>query len=369
MALSAIQAIFKTVKVVVFFKDLFANNARDVITLADIDRMITAQNATFFVTVQVAELRGIRREFYDAWLPSVASRNTISSADVVDNGSLYFVFQHLLRAIPQVKTGLDKLGAVFQTYSQHLHIDDHLHGVLVFMEMYALLIHMHSTYATLRRIQINADSLDDSKLLPDTLSVLVYLRDADRMIAWMDTRTRDRRRDIIGQVERHRNPGGVVNPPSTSFSYRDPFEPLPTTPSSNHLTVSNPPAHYRKTAGRDEKETRRQVEEVLAQRHRAVQERYGQVAGNDAREMLKSLKETITDMEHRRRLQGGRTVNAVIGAMDAGTDDLAKNDLAEDPSAAPFKASDVFDIPEGIDAYLALRDQLADLAGGANSEA
>ncbi|KAK0219042.1 hypothetical protein IW262DRAFT_1074849 [Armillaria fumosa] len=295
LAIKSIGFIINTIKFVATVRDLLADDAgKNIVLLSDFEHVIRAQNAKFFTTITVSELEGIRNNFYDAILPSVTSYNNITSAVVQPNGALGQLFILLERHIDIVKRRLDSLVGVFQAHGKDLHIDDLVYSQFLLIRLYGLLLHMHSAFATLHRIQIGASTLDDYRLSYDTRTVIHYINSIQSALPWLNEYTWQRRRDTVGPLKMEYHPGGLTTPPTREWVFTDTYSSLSSTDPAYSLLVL--PKYY----------SERTQEKGDATRNRhitKVKDRYQVVASSCVQQLMKDLGSLLTAMQTRLQRQ------------------------------------------------------------------
>lgn len=201
---SAVETIIGLIESILNIRDMLAGNAPTVITISDLESVVRGEHARFFTTIAFADIRTIRDQFYNVWLPSIANRNTITANDISQpNGPLFLIFQSLFSSRNDLAQILNRLRDVFRQYHSDLHPDELMRGIFSFMHGFGLLIHMHAVYAELRRIQIGATTLEDPNLIADTRSVIQFTVDSDAaMSALVAQDLYVSRVILIGQVHR-----------------------------------------------------------------------------------------------------------------------------------------------------------------------
>jgi len=211
------------------FQSLFPSNSPTIISLQDFTRLLRQENVRFFTQVETARLQSTRLNFYDVWLPAIASRTVIDASDIDSpSGAFHHVFRNLSDSIQEVHMRVETLASVFRQNTDVLHTDDFVQGMFLMMELYGLLLHMHVVWATLRRIQVGASSLDDPALIVDTLSAMVYTSSARTFVREMHELSLARRLDFIEHVRNERAyfPNGFY---FVIYSFSDIYSPLPNT--------------------------------------------------------------------------------------------------------------------------------------------
>ncbi|KAK0186910.1 hypothetical protein F5146DRAFT_883860, partial [Armillaria mellea] len=293
--LASIGYIIDTIIFVATVRDLFADDAgKNIVLLSDFQHVIRAENAKFFTTIKVSELEGIRNNFYDTILPTVTSYNNITSAEVQPNGALGQLFTLLERHIDIVKRSLDSLVGVFKAYGEDLHIDDLVYSQFLLIRLYGLLLHMHSTYATLHRIQINAGSLDDFRLIYDTRTVIHYIKSIQSALPWLNECTWQRRRDTVGALTMRYQPGGLLTPPTREWTFTDTYSSLSSTDPAYSLLVL-PKTYWDKSEAAGEATRNSHISKVKAL--------YDTVASVDVQQLMKDLESLLAAMETRLQKQ------------------------------------------------------------------
>lgn len=312
--ISAIKAIWSLIRIA---RDLSANNASSVISLRDVENLVQHGNAEFFITVALADIQTTHRNFYSAWLPSILQESSkpggITTEDVTGpTGTLHLMFDRLHNVSGLLQRQLNQLAAVFRQYETRFHIEELLQGVHAFIHGYGLLLHIHGVHAELHRIRLGATTLDDRRLLQDTLQVGVYLRESLAVIHWFTrpvvpgsindpgtSRISSQRIAQVSDIRTHRNPGGVLNPPSTSWSFADEYTSHRF--SAPHISLSDiaqpPAATVRST-------NERQVRDARQNRINNVRARLRTVFEEPAMEFVAQTEILYTEMAERARLQG-----------------------------------------------------------------
>ncbi|KAF9068178.1 hypothetical protein BDP27DRAFT_1156678, partial [Rhodocollybia butyracea] len=227
--LALIGIIGDLITVVGGFQSLFPSNSPTVISLQDFGRLLRQENLSFFTQVEAARLQSTRLNFYDVWLPAIASRTVIEASDIDSpSGAFHHVFRNLSDSIQDVHMRVETLASVFRQNIAVLHTDDFVQGMFLMMELYGLLLHMHAVWATLRRIQVGASSLDDPALIVDTLSAMVYTSSARTFVREMYNLSWLRRHDTIEQIQSERAffPNGFY---FVIYSFSDRYSPVPNT--------------------------------------------------------------------------------------------------------------------------------------------
>ncbi|SJL14344.1 uncharacterized protein ARMOST_17800 [Armillaria ostoyae] len=299
LVIKSIGFIINTIKFVATVRDLLADDAGKTIVLqSDFEHVIRAQNAKFFVTIKVSELEGIRNQFYDATLPTVTNSNIITSAELQPNGALGQLFILLSGHIDIVKRGLDSLVGVFKAHGKDLQIDDLVYSQFLLIRLYGLLLHMHSTYATLHRIQVGASSLDDPRLSYDTRTIIHYINSIQSALPWLNEYTWQRRSDTIGPLKMEYSPGGLLTPPTREWTFTDTYSSLPSTDPAYSLLVL-PNRYWEKTQA--------QGEATRNQHTTKVKKRYEAVASGYVQQLMKDLGSLLAAMQTRLRRQEGVT--------------------------------------------------------------
>ncbi|KAF9068179.1 hypothetical protein BDP27DRAFT_1364337 [Rhodocollybia butyracea] len=235
------------------FQSLFPSGSQNVITLQDFGRLLRQENLSFFTQVEYGRLQSTRLNFYEVWLPAIASRTVIDVSDIdPTSGALHHVFRNLADAIQDVHMRVETLASVFRQNIAVLHSDDFMQGMFLMMEVYGLLLHMHVVWATLRRIQVGASSLDDPDLIVDTLSAMVYTSSARTFVREMRELSWTRRSDAIQPISIL---GGIPGWEGgiRIFYFSDIYSPLPNT--LRPLTIDLSPirlyASYRRSTLED----------------------------------------------------------------------------------------------------------------------
>ncbi|KAF9052248.1 hypothetical protein BDZ89DRAFT_1218601 [Hymenopellis radicata] len=376
MALPAIFAIFDTVWTLVervqSIRDLAANNASSLVTTADVTHVIRAENMCFFVTVTLTDIETTHNRFYNTLLPSVlALSRPITPADINRPGQLSLVFSDLISFANVLSRQLNQLRAAYRQYSPQLHVDDITRGLHSCVHGYTLLIHMHATSAELRRIQIGAATLNDPRLLPDTLLVLDYLCDSIAGLDWF--RGRD---NALGPRLNLITPISSIWPGSGSILYRynDTYVPLSTTTNDITLDVPSPPPHNPQNRNRG------QVEQWRAERVSRVSDRQHAVVTNTSWRAWDINQRVQRQMWSRERVQrrgtraqtgfgSPRTMQIADyqgkgeskGVNEGVSIDEGEGKLAGGPESLPQWAR--FDVPEGVEDFLVLAERLCTEVG------
>ncbi|TBU22200.1 hypothetical protein BD311DRAFT_782483 [Dichomitus squalens] len=252
LVISAIGTIITTLERIQTVRDLIAGNPASAITLNDVRRMIRTETARFFVTVEIARLQSDRQTFYSAWLPSITRRTTLNAVDVSPSGDLYNVFRDIRSAIQRVNSGIYALAAVFNSYSDALHIDDLVCGQAILIELFGLLLHMHSAHSTLNQARVGAASLDDPRLDADTRLAISFAHNASDIFLWFVPLTWGKRRDEISQINSAYKWIGSDSRPSHYYvhSFQDRYDALAGTPTASRL--SEEPRQYRRSTLQDD---------------------------------------------------------------------------------------------------------------------
>ena len=304
--LSAISTIISTLDTIQSLRDLFAGNSSSAITLIDVQRMVRRETAQLFLTVEIARLQSIRRSFYDVWLPSVARRTTLAPADVAPNGALHGVYQSLGSAVQRVSSGIHALAAVFHSYSDVLHVDDLVCGQATLIELFGLLLHMHSVLSTLNRARVGASSPDDPRLDSDTRSAISYAYNAREVFEWLVPLTWAKRADDIERVQDRYVWIDKDSRPTYYFVFwfADRYAPLRTTPTTSQLGVQ--PAQYRRST-LDGHGAETWVRSARAEHENRVRGRYATVANEGVQRLMRELERLLRVMNRRLAVQtGGR---------------------------------------------------------------
>ncbi|TBU39734.1 hypothetical protein BD309DRAFT_969069 [Dichomitus squalens] len=251
LVISAIGTIITTLERIQTVRDLIAGNSASAITLNDVRRMIRTETARFFLTVEIARLQSDRQTFYSAWLPSITGRTTLNAADVSPSGALYNVFLDIRSAIQRVNSGIYTLAAVFNLYSDALHIDDLVCGQATLIELFGLLLHMHSAHSTLNQARVGASSLDDPRLDADTRLTISFAHNASDIFLWFVPLTWRKRSDEISQInsEYKRIDNDSRPPYYYVYSFQDRYDALAGTPTASRL--SEEPRQYRRSTLQD----------------------------------------------------------------------------------------------------------------------
>ncbi|KAI0688011.1 hypothetical protein BC835DRAFT_340487 [Cytidiella melzeri] len=238
---TAISSIVRIIGATSSNQDLVGDNASSVITTVDFQRVVQGVNAPFFTTVAFTDIQTIHSQFYRNWLPTVVNlsggqHREITPDDIkVPAGASCHIFRALLGAREQLAQLMNGLREVLKVHLTSLHTDELLRGLLSFIHVFGLLLHIHAVVAKLRSIKIGAVSLDDRRLVTDTRSVPQYLVDGEAALSLplRDSTLQNRRQSEITYIRP--SPSDRLHPPFWYF--KDDYTPRSSTTPDITLAV------------------------------------------------------------------------------------------------------------------------------------
>ncbi|KAF9072629.1 hypothetical protein BDP27DRAFT_399818 [Rhodocollybia butyracea] len=302
------------------FQSLFPSNSQNLITLQDFQRLLRQENVSFFTQVEVARLQSTRLNFYNVWLPAVSQRTVINANDIdLPSGEFYHVFTNLRDAILEVHMRVETLASVFRQNTTVLQIDDFVQGMFLMMELYGLLLHMHAVWATLRRIQVGASSLDDPRLNVDTRSAIMYASSARTFVEEMRELSWNLRRNAVEAIQSEYRYIGAGSNPSYYYvySFSDLYSPLPNAlrPLTTAIGSIVLPRSYRRSTLEDSNASS-WISQARNSHLGAIQAIYDLVT-NEGPKFLTKMDKLLNMLQNRLALQGGvRGLDKLLGVND-----------------------------------------------------
>ncbi|PIL31139.1 hypothetical protein GSI_05835 [Ganoderma sinense ZZ0214-1] len=242
MASAVISAIGKLIKVgQTVYSYYEANNAKATITLADAVRLGNSVNVKLFAGNEFARIQTARGRFYDIYLPSITARSSIRKADITGSGSLTSTYNSIRSEGDAVWESLQKLAWIFT--NNVLHVDDYNFFARLIGQGHVLLLHMHAVILNLRSVELlDRVDLDNFNLLPETLTLALYLSTGLQQVTDMDNRVRNLRLGQISGVSTQYIKVG--NMTYRLYSWADSYAKLSSTANDQAINGDKVPARY-----------------------------------------------------------------------------------------------------------------------------